>query len=351
MALYLLLTLLLTPLSFASPLSIQEKWSAVSDPLIMGSNFETRFFALPLGGQVTNKKRFWSGDYWPLNKGNINRRWNASANFTTPSPTAAQARSMAQQDLAQLSPAEKFDLFNGRYDYPLKQAVIKIADPAAQNWEGICHGWAPASINHNEPTPKLLKNPDGILIPFGSSDIKGILSYYYAYPYQVPNTHQVGRRCNDSRLALEEDCERDLNAAAFHIILANKIAMENEGFIADVNRFKEVWNHPIMSYQSSVLNDNRGARGTSAPGTVRTVKVNTRVVYGDEAPNNWNPLLGTPLQKMDSAEFTYMLEIDVYGQIIGGEWSSIRRPDFLWTKEKSTSFTGNFKRLPELLND
>ena len=351
MALYFFLALLLTPSAFASPLGIEEAWSAVSNPLIMGRNFETRFFLLPTRGQVTTKKRFWSGDYWPLNKGNINFRWNASRNFTLASPTAAQVQSMTQQELAQLSPSEKFDIFNGRYDYPLKRAVQKISDPRAKDWEGICHGWAPAAINHNEPTPKTLENPDRVFIPFGSSDIKGILSFYYAVPYQVPDTHQVGRRCDDSRIANGEDCQNDLNAGAFHVILTNKIALDNEGFIADVARFKEVWNHPILSYQTTILNDSRGARNNSAPGTIRTVKVNTRIIYGDEAPNNWNALMGTSLQKLDSTEFTYILEIDGYGQIIGGEWTSTARPDFLWTKAKTNRFSGEYARLPELLND
>ena len=42
MLLYLLITLLSVPLSLAAPLSIQEQWTSVSDPLIMSRNFEIR---------------------------------------------------------------------------------------------------------------------------------------------------------------------------------------------------------------------------------------------------------------------------------------------------------------------
>lgn len=344
MPFYLILSLFISS-AFASPLGPQEGWSQVSDPLIMQRDYETRLYALPSRGEVALLRKFWSSDYWPLNKGNINQRWNASPNFSSPSPSLSLARNMSQQELAQLSPAEKFDLLNGRYYYPLKQEVIKNSNPHAQYWEGICHGWAPAAMNHNEPTPKTLKNRDGILIPFGSSDIKGILSYFYAYPYHVPDTHQVGRRCE------EERCLPDLNAGAFHIVLTNKIGIDKTGFIADMAANQEVWNHPIMSFDSVVTNDSRGPRETSAPGTTRVVTVNTTINYVDESDNSWNTVIGTGLQKITRVKFSYSLEINVYGQVIGGEWRSLKKPDFLWTMERPARFTGNYARLAELLND
>ncbi len=341
----LILVLQIISHTFASPLGIQEEWSRVSDPLIMDHNYETRFYALPLNGEVAHLQKFWSGDYWPLNRGNINYRWNASPTFNMPSPSLIQAQSMSQQELAQLSPAEKFDLLNGRYSYPLKQEVIGISNPNAQYWEGICHGWAPAAMNHNEPTPKNLKNRDGIMVPFGSSDIKGILSYYYAYPYHVPDTHQVGRRCN------ENDCIPDLNAGAFHIVLTNKVGLEKIGFIADMAANKEVWNHPIMSYNSKILSDGHGPASNSAPGTTRTVLINTTINYSDESDNNWNTVQGTRLQHIATMKLSYLVEINVYGQIIGGEWRSVKKPDFLWTMERPARFIGTFSKLSGLLND
>ncbi len=331
--------------AFAAPLGPQEGWSQVSDPLIMQRNFETRLYALPNRGEVAHQRKFWSGDYWPLNKGLINQRWNASPNFSFPSPSLTLARSMSQPELAQLSPAEKFDLLNGRYYYPLKQEVIKNSNPQALSWEGICHGWAPAAMNHNEPTPKVLKNRDGIIIPFGSSDIKGILSYFYAYAHRVPNTYQVGRRCESN------NCYPDLNAGAFHIVLTNKIGLDKTGFIADVAANQEVWNHPIISYEAVVTNESRGARADSAPGTKRTVTFNTKINYLDESDNSWNTVLGTNLQRITTVRLSYMLEINVYGQVIGGEWRSQKKPDFLWTMERPARFTGNYLRLAELLND
>lgn len=336
--------------AFSAPLGIQGEWSRVSDPLVMGNHFEIRFFMLPLKGEVQQPNKYWSGDYWAMNKGNINRRWNAKTDFKISSPTKESALSMTSEEIAQLSPAEKFDLLMGRYWYPIKQEVAKITDYDAQNWEGICHGWAPASMNHNEPKPKTLANPDGIMVPFGSSDIKAILSFFYAFPYQVPSTYQVGRRCDHTFGTRDADCKQDLNAGAFHIVLTNKIALENKGIIADLNRLRQVWNHPIFRFSSKITGEGR-ARADSAPGTTRTVHIKTTVSYVSSSPNSWNPQNGTSAHKIKTMPFNYILEIDVHGNIVGGTWKSPQRPDFLWIKDAPQKFGGNYLHLKELLND
>lgn len=348
MPLLLLLFLSILPLG-ASPLHVEEEWKAISSPLIMGKNYENRLFILPLSGSVGDAKKFWSGDYWSMQKGNINYRWNGTKTFSYNSPSKEQLQIMSSSEIAKLSPTEKFDILNGRYYYPLKSEIKKLTSYQAYDWEGICHGWAPASMNHNEPRPKVLVNADGISIPFGSADIKALLSYFYAYPYLVTTTHQVGVRC-DGFFSMGEDCTQDLNAGAFHLILTNRIGLEKKGFIADMDRNEQVWNHPIHSYNSWVLREG-GSYNNSAPGTIRTVKMSTTITYADESVNTWLPLLGTSEQKNITQELTYILDINQRGEIIGGEWLSQVRPDFLWIKEKPVRFTGNYIRLADLLND
>ena len=334
----------------ASIFENKERWSPISDPLIMNNRFETRLFMLPLAQLIKRPQYFWSGDYWPLNRGNIHYRWNAKRGFNQSSPSKKQLKEMIQEDIAQLSPAEKFDLLNGRYDYPLRNEVIGISDVRASDWEGICHGWAPASINHKEPNPKVIKNPDGVPIPFGSSDIKAILSYYYAYSYQVPNTHQVGRRCEERNSGNDPNCQQDLNAGAFHIVLANKVGIDQEGLIADMDRYDEVWNHPILGYDSRILKEERPS-ASAAEGTTRVARIETIVTFASESKNSWNAQNGTSGHVLKHVSFQYVLEMNVYGEIIGGMWRSNERPDFLWIKEKSILFNQKFHRLKELLND
>lgn len=346
---FLLLAIMSMPL-FAKPMEIEGGWEGISTPLLMSNHFENRFYMLPLKGRVDEPEKYWSGDYWAMYKGSINRRWNAPSKFKRPSPSKSEIKNWTQKEISQLSPSEKFDLLNGRYYYPLKEEVKKLASYDAQKWEGICHGWAPASMNHNEPTPKTLKNPDGIMIPFGSADIKAILSYYYAYPYVVDNTHQVGRRCDDNVVTRDPHCKQDTNAGAFHMILTNRIALENIGFVADMARYQKVWNYPIISYSSKITGEGKKRRD-SAPGTTRTVRIKTTLTYADESINTWNPLLGTKAQKYKKTTLNYILELNERGEIIGGVWKSLARPDFLWIKERPRAFKGNYVKLGLLLND
>jgi hypothetical protein len=343
--------------SFTAVASKPEPWTYVSDPNIAGPNLERNFDKLPLAARNNDEKKFWSGDYWAHRDGSINYRWNASrqVGWRYSSPSREQALQMSQEQLAELSPTEKLDLFSGNYDYPTKALVYEVAYPDADEWEGICHGWAPASMNHHEPTPKTVTNPDGIVIPFGAADIKALISYYYAWGFEVSNTHQMGLRCD--KKSRDGGCKEDLNAGAFHIILGNKIGLEGTGFIADLDKSKEVWNHPVFAYSSEIEKTEKPKRN-SARGTAVVYRMKTRIKYVDESLNFWETVLGTEKQKVKEKKYEYSLDVDSFGEIIGGEWDGggffgggSDRPDFLWTKSKPTEFTGSFARLPELLND
>jgi hypothetical protein len=90
----------------------------------------------------------------------------------------------------------------------------------------------------------------------------------------------------------------------------------------------------------------------SAPGTVRRIHVKTVMTFVLEIKlNNWQPVLGTDAHVNDVRNYEYTLDVDASGNIIGGEWISRARPDFIWMMEKATSFRGMFERLSELLND
>ncbi len=45
------------------------------------------------------------------------------------------------------------------------------------------------------------------------------------------------------------------------------------------------------------------------------------------------------------------LDLDANDKIIGGDWESDNRPDFLWVKYRPANFSGTLWRLGELLND
>jgi len=338
-------------------------WSGQNSPQKLGTGFLTRFDVLPLAASLPEDKLPWPDTYWPRNRGSIAYRWNSQdpafhwvnpkipANpqiFRYRSPSRSEALYMSPAQLAQLSPTEKFDLLRGDYEYSLTRKVLKKAHPNAAYWEGICNGWAPASLNHAEPAPVIATNADGVRIPFGSADVKALLSYYYAVV--KPGAAQMGKRCNTNLEAMPSAASRsecaDVNAGAFHIVLTNMIALRKEGIVADIDRGKEIWNNPVFAYETKV-DQTSGPTSLSAPGTVQRVLVSTAMWYADDDEAfgpSWEPMVGTPNFRKDASKYQYWLELNAYGEIIGGEWVSFDRPDFLWKKSK-LAFTGDFSAL------
>lgn len=330
-------------------LTEKRAWSRISDPLRMNVE-EWRSGALPLAGQVKDPKRYWSSDFWAKKKGGINYRWNARrpTGFNLRSPTRDQAGRMTLEELATLAPTEKLDLYSGSYDYPLKREIARYARPNAPDWEGICNGWAEAASNHPEPVPMVATNPDGIQVPFGSSDIKALLSWHY-FRKNAEGYARMGGRCyEDGRR--NDACGQDMNAGAFHLVLTNRLGLKGESFTADIDRAKEVWNHIAYSYRSTVLQDNMRPRRSSARGTRKVQRIRTTVDYVFVLRrNSWDPVLGTPGQRLTKRTYDYYLEMGNDDRVIGGEWISVQRPDFIWSTARTAGFTGNMAKLGDLL--
>lgn len=326
-----------------SPSASAFRWNGANDPAIMGEDFVYELDRLPTQAELP--RRPWSETYWPANKGSINIRWNQArpVGFGYRSPTRAEVRAMTQEQLKALAPSEKYDIFMGRYNYPLRDEVSEIAWPGARYWAGICDGWSVAAIQYAEPQPVTLPNPDGILVPFGSSDIKGLMSYYAARHFDYGGTHQVGLRCKQvSRLLGFNSCA-DMNAGSVHVILANMIGLKKQAFIAEIDPGKEIWNQPVYGFKFQLLGSaepDAGARGVRVKGTL---------IYTDELDNSqWEPVTGTSSFAEGKLELDYVLDLDSAGRIIGGRWTGKRGPDFAWFPSNQLRFEGDLDGLNRL---
>lgn len=347
-ALIVVLGILMAANALSAELGNKRAWGRISEPLLMGVT-RVNSSALPLTGKVSDSTKYWSSDFWSKKKGGINYRWNASrpSGFKLKSPSKEQAATMSIAELSTLAATEKLDLYSGNYDYPLKREIAKYATPRAPSWEGICNGWSEASMHHSEPLPVTLKNPDGISIPFGSSDIKALLSWYY-FRKSADGYHRIGSRCRNK----EDNCKNDLNAGAFHLVLGNRVGINGESFIADLDRGEEVWNHTAYSYKSTIVQSGIRPRRSSARGTVRMMRVRTEVDYTFVLKkNSWEPVLGTENQKFQTRKYEYYLDMDADNNVIGGDWISKERPDFLWISEKTPEFTGIMAKLADLVQE
>jgi len=257
-----------------------------------------------------------------------------------------EVKKAPSSQLALLSPAEKYDIWMGRYDYPLANSEWLRTHPTDAEWEGLCHGWAPAAGFYKEPQPMTIKTRDGVDLPFGSADIKALLTYFNA-EYVHYNAYFLSERCGVD-LSLypkrgEEDACRDMHAATLHLILTNQIAA-NEFFVVDVDRGYAVWNQPVFKYNYNSYSS-RAPSATAAPGTTKEVRVYTTMYYARESTPTWKAHTYDPV--VYSKRYDYYLELDVNNTIIGGSWNSVERSDFAW-KNGLPPFSGYFKGLKQL---
>lgn len=307
--------------SCGKPITESEKSDApagtseIRESKIFETSVYHNFYLLPLSGFVREGDHFWTGDSWSFNSGSINKRWYSHEKETN-SPTYRQILSMTEESLRELSPAEKYDLLRGRYDFPLVEEVRQLPIKGAQDWEGLCHGWAGATVNHPEPRPKIVTNTDGLLIPFGSSDIKALLSWAYSKALLSENDI-LGKRCEGEINTIEDFCEDDLSAMNFHLALANLVGLRGKSLIADIERGKAVWNHPIISYSSKITGRYQG----------RKLIIKTTLNYLEVSPqNSWEK----QPRIYSKVTLTYGLDLNKEGNITSGEWISNERPDFIW---------------------
>jgi hypothetical protein len=325
-------------------------WDSSNNPYAMSSSFIANFEALPVEGQMKDTRKGWPGSHWANYTGGIASRWSAGTpeNFKYKFLSLEELKKLEPHQLAELSPAEKYDIYRGDYTYSTVRRVYKSVSPYDNEWFGICHGYAPAALNHPEPATVDLINPDGIKVHFYSSDVAGLMSYFYAKVANTPAT-LVGTRCrayegNVSRRR-QDDCS-DINPGSFHIILANKLGSDGSGFIADMDRYLEVWNHVAVRYKTYTYAE-EPATPSSAYGTVRRVRLETLVTYAAAIAPKFYPVLNTEAAEYVQNTYEYYLDLSKTGEIIGGEWISSTRPDFVWT-QKQAEFTGYWDSLNDI---
>lgn len=338
---------------------------------VVSTPITTSFASLPLEAKLKNISMAWSETYWPSNVGGIAYRWNSK----DPQPfkykllSRAEVMSASEAQLSELSPAELYDIAMGDYNYTLTKKVLASTSPKELWWEGICHGWSQAASNYPEPKPVVVTNKDGVKVPFGSSDVKGLLAMHDAYNGKGIYV-RVGDRCKvrgkvkgeespedgpisppSARDAAKPECS-DVNAGAFHVVLTNLIGINSQGFVADVDRFNDVWNQPVREYTSEIVASVPVTEKEAKNGVKSKLHMKTKFVYAEElvywsaeeeaaGTQGWvskEPVSGTVHDMTRFKIYEYVLELDVNGNVIGGEWLTETRPDMLWLKKKDPAF-------------
>ena len=329
-----------------------RRWDDANNPDNLDPNYNHQFNQLPLNGEVDHSgRRGWADSYWPLVRGSIAERWQVKgADYKKESsPSAFQIiNRMTIEQINLLSPAEKFDIVRGKFNYPIATQIRKDYKEDEKDWRGLCNGWTHSSLNYPEPKPIVFISPkNNIAVPFGSSDIKGLLAFYHAKK-DHSRAKFIGRSCRTlSRILLNiNGACTDVNPAAFHIMMANELGIKHRGFAADRDPSIQVWNQPFIKFESRIDNvkyydlSKKASEETSKEIYVTSTLTYVNELYDTEIPTeetashvapSYLPVLQN--QKTRTIEYQYVLEIDYRGNIIGGEWISGIRPDLIWKQD------------------
>jgi len=374
-----------------------DKISGYNAPWRFVRNYTAKFEELPLEGQLEDRP--WSGDYWADFLGGTSFRWYPLAKdnkdkrnpkrYSYRHPTTEEIKSM---DLKNLSPIEKYDLLMGDENWTMtktereRTGVLKTIkghpqyDPnfKVEGWWGLCHAWAPATILYKNPAPITLKNPKGVNVPFGASDIKALLTLHmHTVPERSEEYTFLGERCFSDlkaifrkwrkvwdqestsaeaqpalrlkiRKGLDYDLKdlkecNDMNPGSFHIALGNSIGHKKEGFIMDKDRGGETWNQGVYGYKVNITKK-RTETIKERPYTVYSI-INT-VQWVTEISQSWKKVkdgIG-----LTTTEYKYDLYLDENGNIVGGKWLTqglMDRPDIIWMRRPRPPFQRGLKGL------
>lgn len=341
-----------------TPTSLLEGSKQTSIAFLAAPNLAT--------GRVANQP--WSSDYWATFRGGLSYRYTAFGNFeswTNYKPLFNNLIGLNFQDTVKTSdrsPAEKYDMLMGDDNFNFTKWWIKKAVDAenssgeVETWQGICHGWSPASYMLPRPAKAItLKLADGTDLLFYPDDLKALADTLYAN--NSVKAAFIGSRCNVRNPATDEvgritnsQCW-DINPGSFHTILVNRVGVDKRSLVMDATYDYEVWNQPIVSYKAAYFNPQTGDWQDDAtaaiikiqdftndkfkkyrsPKAVSIVGVQMAVSYTVETYSTHYMTDSAAQDVLRTAEYMYDLEIDAAGNIVGGEWYQNAHPDFMWS--------------------
>lgn len=374
--------------------------------LYEGNNYISNVYELERRGlnKANTKVQPWGGSFWPLNQGMIANNYqdkdystyiltlrkhidwkrNVSDYKKRSAKIHPNIYNLEEEDLAKLSPAEKYDLLLGDTSFDLTNKIWNYAEkwgnekkwgflsaidlpdgfriPNANRmmalWEGICHGWAVAA--GHSPRPEKTVNvtlPNGKKMPFYPDDIKALVSLMWANSTIQSNVIFEGNRCNkkypdkdkhgryiDTKKDRDDEellprCA-DVHPGIFHVAATNLIGVDGRSFVVDKNPTAAIANQPVSGYELVYFNPQTGKEGSLAssvisrkvygkkdlfaesrnPESTHIVGVNMKLKYVNWVNPTKEPTNSVKDDKIKDINFNYDLELNAKGEVVGGQW-------------------------------
>ena len=371
------------PASAAEPVAATDPadkraWSPSNDPAWFNYGLERTVSQLPREGRVS--QRIWTSSYFPLYQDTTNVRWyQDGAPGTSPLEySAAEKYDQAfnawtpPADFAQLRPFTRatWDAWDQRYYEvlgPLANYVsrfrgnkserdqivdyIENQTPwtgwAMEEWWGLCHAWAPASLFEREPCGSVTRNG----VTFFPGDLEALL--ILAYDEAWREGMWLGAACRDTPGSIARDQWNrptadacfDTNIGTFHVVVTNLVGLKDRPLLYDRVRSEEIWNQPLIGYRIThqfEIDETTAASRLQAseyvfnPEAQGFLDVRMEVYWLTESQPSTTPTDPRGYERTDV--LTYVLELDGSGQVVGGELygSSLgdQAPDYLWQAEQ-----------------
>jgi len=334
-------------------------------------NYVSNIFALQQTRLTQGHAQYeiWAGSYWPIHQGLLGLRYadplfpkskefleNYNDHMLRPPETLVMSG-----QINRLSPAEKYDLLVGDTNWTLTKAMwargqkTLIQYGAVPTWTGICHGWS-AAVHMGVKAPRqsvVVTDVSGQhAIEFYRQDIKALMSYLWAE--SSTDSIQAGNRCRED-IVLKDPYQRpidasclDSNPMSWHLAVTNRVGMQQKSFVMDSTTGSEVWNFAVKGYDYSYFNPRTFETTHNIKAAVEPIENMTadkfkihrsaraKYIVG-VAMDVFIPSLVTPAvnegrnDRTKSYNFIYDLELDENYTVIGGEWHSSARPDFIWS--------------------
>lgn len=236
-------------------------------------------------------------------------------------------------------------------------------------WYGHCNGTSVAASRFQNPERSVLRpvgcaqDPNVTCVSFTPGDIRALLSEI--------NMNARAKFISGNRCALtveelnqrpllrnnptEMDACDDVNPASFHVGIVNFLGRKKQPVIFDMNYDSQVWNYPIYAYNYQVqgpLSEDEAIEESGYnldswvfnPEAVSwrliTMTISYRRAAGNFTGAGTRPAPAT-------VEYTYILEFDAEGKVLGGEWigdSRRNHPDFIWMAFEPADPTGSPSR-------
>ena len=196
-------------------------------------------------------------------------------------------------------------------------------NPDAETWEGLCHNWAPASLNAEL---NFIVSMDRIYadVPFGIGDLRETLTSIEIPSYDVA---WFGKRNNDKDNP--EPDEDKLDPVDLLTIFENYVGEGKPGIVMDVDPGYMVWNQPFFKWSRTATRVEGSEDGPKQPPEGgRAYKVKLDASYGQEGHYGYR---GETISRDSSWSFYVYTDRD--GNIVDSAWDPSgynKIPDFAW---------------------